>query len=93
MRALRARIRKLGADRTVVEKFIEGPEFSVAMLGDEVLAASEMRFTSDPPIVTYDEKWIDDSPENAPVVHRPVPARLARTARAAAKAVSPASSP
>jgi D-alanine-D-alanine ligase len=54
----------------IVEEYIEGREFNIAVLGDtdpEVLPISEINFSglpdNYPKIVTYAAKWMDGSPE------------------------------
>ncbi len=52
----------------LVEEFIDGREINVAILGNgpiEVLPLSEIRFLPGlrQPIVSYDGKWLEDSPE------------------------------
>jgi D-alanine-D-alanine ligase len=48
----------------IIEEYIDGREFNVAILGDEVLPVSEIEFHLPPElpkIVTYDGKWIEGS--------------------------------
>ena len=49
----------------IVEEFIDGRELNVAILGNEVLPISEIKFKglpkNFPRIVTYESKWIEDS--------------------------------
>jgi D-alanine-D-alanine ligase len=48
----------------IIEEYIDGREFNVAILGDEVLPVSEIEFhlpPEYPKIVTYDGKWIEGS--------------------------------
>ncbi len=90
LKALRARVRRLGPGEALVEEFLRGREFSVSLLGGRVLACSEMRFRVSPPIVSYRAKWVEDSPEcrgTVPRVAAGVPPRLARMAVEAAGAL------
>ncbi len=69
--ALHARIRYIHAtyrQDALVEEFIDGREFNAALIGSspfETLPLSEIRFGKGlaRPIVSYDGKWRDDSPE------------------------------
>lgn len=48
----------------LIEEYIDGREFNVAILGDEVLPVSEIEFNLPeglPKIVTYEGKWIEGS--------------------------------
>lgn len=49
----------------IIEEYIEGREFNIAVLGEKVLPISEISFkglpTSLPKIVTYEGKWIENS--------------------------------
>ena len=49
----------------LIEEYIEGRELNVAILGDEILPISEIRFDGLPDelpkIVTYEAKWLPDS--------------------------------
>jgi D-alanine-D-alanine ligase len=81
----------------LVEQFVPGRELNVALFGypaARVLPLSEIDFTGlpegTPPIVSYDAKWSEGSPEDVgtrPVLH-PVlpPATAARVRRVAAEA-------
>lgn len=47
----------------IAEEYIDGREFNVALLGDEVLPPAEMRFSPDfkgHKILTYEAKWNED---------------------------------
>jgi D-alanine-D-alanine ligase len=73
----------------LVEEYVDGRETNVALLGGRVLAASEIRFSIEPRIVTYDAKWKPGSPEDlgtTPVPATP-PKRIAAIATAAAAAL------
>jgi D-alanine-D-alanine ligase len=68
----------------LVQRFIAGREFNVAVVGDHVLPHSEIDFSGlpegTPPVVTYAAKWHRGSPEDRGTVPRcpaPVPDRLA----------------
>lgn len=91
--AVSARLRQA----CLVEQFIEGREFNVAMLGHptpRVLPLSEIDFTAlpegAPRIVSYDAKWSSGSAEDlgtVPVLHPQLPSTVAaRVRRAAADA-------
>jgi D-alanine-D-alanine ligase len=49
----------------IIEEYIDGRELNVAILGDNILPISEIKFNglpeNLPKIVTYDGKWIEDS--------------------------------
>lgn len=48
----------------IAEEYIDGREFNVALLGDEVLPPAEMRFSADfkgHRILTYEAKWNEES--------------------------------
>lgn len=83
--ALAGRIEAM--ERTVgpalVEEYIEGREFNVAMVGEEILPISEIDFAGLPPgapsIVTYAGKWEAGSADDlgtAPVCPADIPGRL-----------------
>ena len=91
--AVSARLRQA----CLVEQFIDGREFNVAMLGHptpRVLPLSEIDFTAlpdgAPRIVSYDAKWSSGSVEDlgtVPVLHPQLPSTVgARVRRAAADA-------
>lgn len=68
----------------LVQRFVAGREFNVAIVGDRVLPHSEIDFSglpdAVPPVVTYAAKWERGSPEEAGTVPRcpaPIPVRLA----------------
>jgi D-alanine-D-alanine ligase len=76
----------------VVEEFLSGREFNVALLANDVLPIAELDYTAlpnnYPPIVTFDAKWIEDSPDykQTPVIcpaviDEPLRADLARIGR------------
>jgi D-alanine-D-alanine ligase len=72
----------------LVEKFLKGREFTVAMLGNnsdlKILPIVEIRFDSLPvgvnPIYSYEAKWIWDTIENPIDVHE-CPAKISSTLR------------
>lgn len=83
--ALRARVRHVRttyAQPALVEEFVEGREFNVALLGTamaaRVLPLSEIDYSRFPPgqprLVTYRAKWVEDSAEYLGSL--PVPAEL-----------------
>lgn len=91
--AVSARLRQA----CLVEQFVDGREFNVAMLGHptpRVLPLSEIDFTAlpdgAPRIVSYDAKWTSGSAEDlgtVPVLHPQLPSAVAaRVRRAAADA-------
>src|SRR6185437_4779717 len=63
MRALTARIDAMleGWDEVLVQRFIDGREVNVGILGDEILPVAEIRFDGMPKrmwrIVSYRSKW------------------------------------
>jgi D-alanine-D-alanine ligase len=81
----------------LVEKYIDGREYSVALLGGRVLAVSEIRFSlppGHPRIVTYGAKWRPGSAEDrgtTPVCPAPLDPgerrRIESTARRAYAAI------
>ncbi|HEY6458712.1 MAG TPA: ATP-grasp domain-containing protein, partial [Polyangiaceae bacterium] len=97
---LRAKVESLIAtfkQPALVEEYVEGREFNVAMLGHptpRVLPLSEIDFTALPPdaprIVSYDAKWTSGSVDDlgtVPVLHPSLPNALAaRVRRVAADA-------
>jgi len=71
--------------RMLVQRFIRGREFTLAIVGGRVLPHAEIDFSTLPrhlpPVVTYAAKWHYGSPEEQGTVPRcpaRVPARLAR---------------
>lgn len=73
----------------LVEEYVEGREFNVAMVGDEILPVSEIDFSrmpaGAPSIVTHAGKWIEDSADyrgTVPVCPANIPARLHERLRA-----------
>ena len=98
--SLRARVQELISSfkaPCLVEQFIDGREFSVAMLGfpqARILPLQEIDFTrlptDQPRIVSYDAKWRAGSVEDLgtqPVMHPDLPSAVAaRLRRAAAEA-------
>ena len=62
-RALRARVEAMleSFDEVVIQRYIDGRELNVGIVGDTVLPISEINFASMPkglwPIVTYRSKW------------------------------------
>ena len=52
----------------VVQEFIEGREINLAIVGNYILPPSEIDFSTlpagSPPIVTFEAKWVDGSPED-----------------------------
>jgi D-alanine-D-alanine ligase len=86
MRALRARVNAMHQrwDEVVVQRFVNGREVNVGILGDRVLPMSEIDFGGLPrglwPIVSYRSKWITGSDEDEGT--KPVcPAPLAKKLR------------
>jgi D-alanine-D-alanine ligase len=85
-RALRARVEAMlvSFDEIVVQRYVDGRELNVGIVGDTVLPIAEIDFSTMPkglwPIVTYRSKWDTGSEEDLGSVPR-CPARLAsRTA-------------
>ena len=70
MRELRARVGAMHQrwEDVVVQRYIEGREINVGILGDHVLPISEIDFSNMPPemwrMVTYRSKWFPDSDED-----------------------------
>ncbi|MFA7290237.1 MAG: D-alanine--D-alanine ligase [Melioribacteraceae bacterium] len=82
----------------LIEEYIDGREFNVAILGEELLPISEIVFESLPDhlpkIVTYEAKWSEDSiyykntvPKCPAVIKTGLRKRLEKTAYAAYKAL------
>lgn len=68
--ALRSTVQRLGNTQLMAQHYIEGREFTVGFLGTQdpqVLPLAEMTFTGLPPghrpILSYQMKWVMDSPE------------------------------
>ena len=80
-RALKSRVEAMlvSFDDVVVQRYIDGRELNVGILGDTVLPISEIDFTTMPkdlwPIVTYRSKWDTGSVEDLGSVPR-CPAEL-----------------
>jgi len=57
---------KYGSRGVLVEEFVDGREFNVALLGDEALPVSEIDFSGldkdSAKITSYEAKWIEDNP-------------------------------
>ena len=70
-RALQARLRDMHTlwDEIIVQRFVDGREVNVGIVGDEVLPLSEIDFDGMPSgywrIVTYNAKWTPGSEEDA----------------------------
>ena len=92
-RALMERVRYVNRrchQEALVEEYIDGREFNVALLGGRVLAVSEIKFSISPRIVTYDAKWKPGSAEDrgtTPVCLSSPPKRIGAIARRAAAAL------
>ncbi len=73
----------------LVEEYVDGRETNVALLGGRVFAASEIRFSIEPRIVTYAAKWRPGSAEDRGTSPVPVTPskRIAAIATAAAAAL------
>lgn len=85
-RALRARVEAMlvSFDEIVVQRYVDGRELNVGIVGDTVLPIAEIDFTTMPkglwPIVTYRSKWDTGSAEDLGSVPRcpaPLSARSA----------------
>jgi D-alanine-D-alanine ligase len=69
-RALKARVEAMleSFDDVIVQRYIEGRELNVGILGDQVLPIAEIDFSTMPknmwPIVTYRSKWDTGSDED-----------------------------
>lgn len=79
-------------DRLLVQRFVSGREFTLAIVGDQVLPHAELDFRAFPPdvphIVTYAAKWEYGSVEERGLAYRcpaPVSARAARRLTALAR--------
>ena len=92
-RALAERVRYVTArwrQEALVEEYVDGREFNVALLGGRVLAISEIKFSISPRIVTYDAKWKPGSREDrgtTPVCPSSAPKRVRGIAVNAAAAL------
>ena len=93
---LRAALRRGHAtwDRLLVQRFVGGREFTLAIVGDQVLPHAEADFRAFPPgvphIVTYDAKWEFGSAEERGLAYRcpaPLSARAATRLTALARRV------
>src|ERR1051325_299911 len=89
-RALRTRVEAMieSFDEVIVQRYIEGRELNVGVLGDLVLPIAEIDFTTLPkglwPIVTYRSKWDIGSEEDLGAVPKcpaQLPARVANEVR------------
>lgn len=72
-----AAVLRLGSrywDRMIVQRFVPGREFNLAIVGDEVLPHAEIDFSTLPdelpPVVTFAAKWEPDTPEYRGTVAR-----------------------
>ncbi len=95
--ALRVTATKLGHTQLMAQRFIEGREFTVGFLGTsdpQALPLAEMTFTDLPPghrpILSYQMKWVMDSPERRafrricpPQIHARMSERIISVARQA----------
>jgi D-alanine-D-alanine ligase len=89
-RALKARVEAMlqSFDEVIVQRYVEGRELNVGVIGDTVLPIAEIDFSSMPkglwPIVTYRSKWDTGSEEDLGSVPRcpaDLPARVANEVR------------
>ncbi len=71
-------------DKLLVQRFVEGREINLAIVGDDLLPLSEIDFSGlpggSPPIVTFAAKWKSGSPEDLgtqPVCPAPLPPQVA----------------
>ncbi len=89
-RALRARVEAMlvSFDDVIVQRYVEGRELNVGIVGDTVLPIAEIDFSTMPknlwPIVTYRSKWDAGSEEDLGSVPRcpaDLPARVANEVR------------
>lgn len=55
------RIHRTYGEMAICEEYVEGREISAAILGDRVIALSEILFRPPHRILTYDAKWLEDS--------------------------------
>ena len=85
-RALKARVEAMLAsfDEVIVQRYVDGRELNVGIVGDTVLPIAEIDFTTMPkglwPIVTYRSKWDAGSAEDLGSVPRCPAALPARAA-------------
>lgn len=75
----------------IIEEYVDGREFNVAVLGEQTLPISEISFTGLPPslpkIVTYEGKWIENSTyynHTTPICPAKIPAKQRKELCAAA---------
>ncbi len=89
-RALKARVEAMlvSFDEVIVQRYIDGREFNVGVVGDTVLPIAEIDFAAMPkglwPIVTYRSKWDTGSEEDLgsiPKCPADLPARTANEIR------------
>jgi D-alanine-D-alanine ligase len=89
-RTLKARVEAMlvSFDEVIVQRYVEGRELNVGIVGDMVLPIAEIDFTTMPkglwPIVTYRSKWDTGSEEDLGSVPRcpaALPARVANEVR------------
>jgi D-alanine-D-alanine ligase len=89
-RALRARVDAMlvSFDDVIIQRYVEGRELNVGVVGDTVLPIAEIDFSTMPknlwPIVTYRSKWDNGSEEDLGSVPRcpaELPARVANEVR------------
>lgn len=89
-RALKARVEAMleSFEDVIVQRYIEGRELNVGILGDQVLPIAEIDFSTMPknmwPIVTYRSKWDTGSDEDlgsVPCCPADLPARVAGEVR------------
>ncbi|MEX2155000.1 MAG: hypothetical protein WD825_16775 [Gemmatimonadaceae bacterium] len=89
-RALKARVEAMlvSFDDVIVQRYVEGRELNVGIIGDTVLPIAEIDFTTMPkglwPIVSYRSKWDTGSDEDLGSVPRcpaELPARVASEVR------------
>jgi D-alanine-D-alanine ligase len=94
-RALKARAEAMfeSFDELIVQRYIDGREINVGIVGDMVLPIAEIDFTKMPrgkwPIVTYRSKWdagCDEDLGSVPKCPADLPARVAAEARRVALA-------
>ena len=89
-RALKARVEAMleSFDEVIVQRYVDGRELNVGVIGETVLPIAEIDFTSMPkslwPIVTYRSKWDQGSVEDLGSVPRcpaDLPSRVANEVR------------
>ncbi len=91
LRAVAAELQQSFRQPCLVEQFIDGRELNVSLVGypsARVLPLSEIDFSlmpeGEPRIVSYDAKWVEDSPEfrgTTPVLHPELPPNVAARVR------------